>query len=110
MANSRYVTINTTYYNLSDATASALHAICISMCYVLLSHTPQEEWRGEIEQLSWKPRAFLAKGFLSDEEADHIINMVSVGWGVRVAGGREVPPCCFCIKMHCQQKQLQQQL
>jgi hypothetical protein len=39
----------------------------------------QEEWRGEIEQLSWKPRAFLAKGFLSDEECEHIKNMVRVG-------------------------------
>lgn len=46
------------------------------MPYVLLYNMAQEEWRGEIEQLSWKPRAFLAKGFLSEEEADHIINMV----------------------------------
>uniref|UniRef100_A0A383VHQ9 procollagen-proline 4-dioxygenase n=1 Tax=Tetradesmus obliquus TaxID=3088 RepID=A0A383VHQ9_TETOB len=37
----------------------------------------QETWRGEIEQLSWKPRAFLIKGFLSDEECDHIIRMAS---------------------------------
>ena len=85
------------------------------MCCVLLSHTPQEEWRGEIEQLSWKPRAFLAKGFLSDEEADHIINTVRVpplcrdegwvGWGVRWGGATgggesrwqvaEIPACCF---------------
>jgi hypothetical protein len=39
----------------------------------------QEEWRGEIEQLSWKPRAFLAKGFLSEEECNHIKEMVSLG-------------------------------
>eukprot|EP00879_Flechtneria_rotunda_P011819 GHRR01012346.1.p1 GENE.GHRR01012346.1~~GHRR01012346.1.p1 ORF type:complete len:308 (+),score=60.64 GHRR01012346.1:171-1094(+) len=32
----------------------------------------QEEWRGEVQQLSWKPRAFLAKKFLSDEECEHI--------------------------------------
>ena len=65
------------------------------MCCVLLSHSFQEEWRGEIEQLSWKPRAFLVKGFLSDEEADHIINIVSLtpvwGWGLHggYGGGGE---------------------
>lgn len=37
----------------------------------------EEEWRGEVEQLSWKPRAFLVKGFLSEEEANHIINMAT---------------------------------
>ncbi|KAL6758130.1 hypothetical protein V8C86DRAFT_2604305 [Haematococcus lacustris] len=34
----------------------------------------KEEWRGEIVHLSWSPRAFLLKGFLSDEECDHLIN------------------------------------
>lgn len=33
----------------------------------------QEDWRGEIHQLSWKPRAFLLKGFLTEDECDHII-------------------------------------
>jgi prolyl 4-hydroxylase len=33
----------------------------------------QPEWHGEIVQLSWSPRAYLLKGFLSDEEVDHII-------------------------------------
>uniref|UniRef100_A0A7S3QKD7 procollagen-proline 4-dioxygenase n=1 Tax=Dunaliella tertiolecta TaxID=3047 RepID=A0A7S3QKD7_DUNTE len=33
----------------------------------------QEEWRGEVIHLSWSPRAFLLKGFLSDEECDHLI-------------------------------------
>jgi prolyl 4-hydroxylase len=33
----------------------------------------QEDWRGEIVQLSWKPRAFLLKGFLSPEECKHLI-------------------------------------
>ena len=37
----------------------------------------QETWRGEVQQLSWSPRAFLAKGFLSDEECEHIIKIVS---------------------------------
>lgn len=34
----------------------------------------KEVWRGDIEQLSWKPRAFLLKGFLSEEETDYLIN------------------------------------
>lgn len=37
----------------------------------------QEEWRGEVIHLSWSPRAFLLKNFLSDEECDHLINTVS---------------------------------
>ena len=36
---------------------------------------PQEVWRGRVEQLSWKPRAFLFHNFLSDEECDHLINL-----------------------------------
>ncbi|GBG00386.1 prolyl 4-hydroxylase-like [Raphidocelis subcapitata] len=32
----------------------------------------EEEWRGEMVHLSWKPRAFLYKKFLSDEECEHI--------------------------------------
>lgn len=44
----------------------------------LVGCVPQEEWRGEIEQLSWKPRAFLVKGFLSEEECNHIKDMVSL--------------------------------
>ncbi len=37
---------------------------------------PQEEWRGEVIHLSWAPRAFLVKNFLSDEECDHLIQKV----------------------------------
>jgi hypothetical protein len=36
----------------------------------------QEEWRGEVIRLSWKPRAFLFKRFLSEAECDHIIAIV----------------------------------
>ncbi len=44
----------------------------------LMRHTlMQEEWRGEVIHLSWAPRAFLLKGFLSDEECDHLIKLVS---------------------------------
>ena len=37
----------------------------------------QEEWRGEVIEVSWSPRAFLFKGFLSEEEADHLIGKVT---------------------------------
>lgn len=30
-----------------------------------------------MEELSWKPRAFLLKRFLSDEECDHLIGKVT---------------------------------
>lgn len=36
----------------------------------------QEQWRGEVVRLSWKPRAYVLKRFLTDAEADHIINLV----------------------------------
>lgn len=52
----------------------------------------QEEWRGEIEQLSWKPRAFLVKGFLSDEECEHIKTMVSLCWGLHTAAALQQHP------------------
>lgn len=35
----------------------------------------QEDWHGEILQLSWAPRAFLLKGFLSGDECDHLISL-----------------------------------
>jgi prolyl 4-hydroxylase len=34
---------------------------------------PQELWRGRVEQISWRPRAFLYHNFLSDEECDHLM-------------------------------------
>lgn len=37
----------------------------------------QEEWRGEVIQLSWSPRAFLLKGFLSKAECEHLIALAS---------------------------------
>ena len=45
---------------------------CASWFLTFVSSS-QEEWRGEIIQLSWSPRAFLLKGFLSQAECDHII-------------------------------------
>ena len=35
----------------------------------------QEDWRGEIVQLSWAPRAYLLKHFLSEQECDHLIKL-----------------------------------
>eukprot|EP00775_Hariotina_reticulata_P002713 gene2713-3010_t len=32
----------------------------------------EEQWRGEVQQVSWRPRAFLLKSFLSAAECDHI--------------------------------------
>lgn len=49
----------------------------------------QEEWRGEVVHLSWSPRAFLLKGFLSDEECDHLIKLVRGAAGARRTGGRK---------------------
>lgn len=39
--------------------------------------TVQNTWKGEVVELSWEPRAFLFKKFLTDEECDSIIAMVS---------------------------------
>ena len=39
----------------------------------------QEEWRGEIIQLSWEPRAYLLKGFMADDECEHLIKLASPG-------------------------------
>ena len=36
----------------------------------------QVEWDGEVQQLSWAPRLFLYKRFLSDAECDHLIDKV----------------------------------
>lgn len=36
----------------------------------------QADWRGEIIQLSWKPRAYHLRGFLTDEECEHIKHIV----------------------------------
>jgi hypothetical protein len=36
----------------------------------------QDEWHGFVKRLSWKPRAFLFKKFLSEEECDHLIQLV----------------------------------
>ena len=33
---------------------------------------PQELWRGRVEQVSWRPRAFLFHNFLTDEECEHM--------------------------------------
>lgn len=37
----------------------------------------QEEWRGRVTPVSWSPRAFLFEGFLTDQEADHMIALAN---------------------------------
>lgn len=37
----------------------------------------QEEWRGRASPVSWSPRAILYEGFLTDEEADHLIALAA---------------------------------
>ena len=37
----------------------------------------QDVWNGRIEQVSWKPRAYILHNFLSDEECDYIISLAS---------------------------------
>lgn len=37
----------------------------------------QEEWRGRVTPVSWSPRAFVLEGFLTDEEADHLIALAA---------------------------------
>lgn len=32
----------------------------------------EEEWRGEVNLLSWRPRLYYMKGFLSDSECEHL--------------------------------------
>lgn len=61
---------------------------------------PQEEWRGEVVRLSWRPRAFLFKRFLSDEECDHLTRMVRVSFSfarvlVLVLGLGNRDPACW---------------
>lgn len=67
------------YGELRVRHASQLRCSGTSSCASLTLFTTnvQEEWRGEIIPLSWSPRAFLLRGFLSDEEADHLIKLVS---------------------------------
>jgi len=67
---------------LRVACAVYLLAVCSRVCLGLANPDNtigygelEEEWRGEVVHLSWAPRAFLLKGFLSPEECDHIINI-----------------------------------
>ena len=41
-------------------------------------HPLQDFWEGEVVEVSWRPRVFLFKGFLSEEECNHMIDIVSV--------------------------------
>lgn len=56
---------------------------------------PQVEWTGEVQQLSWSPRLFLYKKFLSDEECEHLIKLVWCSSHMRLAGISQIDrlPC-----------------
>lgn len=47
------------------------------LAHLLVFSSGQEEWRGQVEQISWSPRAFLYRKLLSDEECDELIKGVS---------------------------------
>lgn len=54
----------------------------VSRLPVVESHVDvgvQIEWTGDVQHISWKPRVFLYKKFLSDEECDHLINKGAAG-------------------------------
>ncbi|BDA51130.1 probable prolyl 4-hydroxylase 7 [Coccomyxa sp. Obi] len=53
--------------NKSDASAPPMLTIGVGA-------NGKEEWRGEVVEVSWSPRAFLLKRFLTDAECDHLIN------------------------------------
>lgn len=36
----------------------------------------KEDWRFEVEQISWTPRAFYIRNLLTDEECEHLIKLV----------------------------------
>lgn len=46
------------------------------LCVLLLL---QLEWSGRVIPVSWSPRAFLFKDFLTDEECDHLTATVRCG-------------------------------
>uniref|UniRef100_A0A7R9V6P2 Fe2OG dioxygenase domain-containing protein n=1 Tax=Chlamydomonas euryale TaxID=1486919 RepID=A0A7R9V6P2_9CHLO len=37
----------------------------------------KEEWRGEVVHMTWSPRMFLMKGFLTDAECDHLVELAN---------------------------------
>ena len=102
-------------YALRSAALSACMPVRLSpMCLLPHAYIPcappcrhahphaQEEWRGEVVHLSWSPRAFLLKGLLSDEECDHLIELVrGAGGGARSGcrgcGRRQLHQGCVCI-------------
>ncbi len=59
-------------------------------------HLAQVEWRGEMVEVSWKPRAFLLKNFLTEDEVTHLVSKVPPGRaGPRPRSARrarEAPP------------------
>eukprot|EP00798_Chlamydomonas_sp_ICE-L_P012778 gene12778-16035_t len=60
----------------------------------------EEEWRGEVIHLSWNPRAFLLKGFLSEEECDHIIETAKPNLGEPSSEGKHTGSMALITTKH----------
>jgi prolyl 4-hydroxylase len=58
-----------------DETCGAERIVSSMFACSSLPSILQDDWQGEILQLSWTPRAFLLKGFLSDAECEHLIKL-----------------------------------
>ena len=50
---------------------------CLTVVQIVCSAL-QELWRGEVQQISWKPRAFVLKNFMSTEECDYLVKKASL--------------------------------
>lgn len=53
-----------------------LTTLCVILSTALCT-LAEEAKRPWIEQVSWKPRAYLYHNFLSEEEADHIVELAT---------------------------------
>ena len=60
----------------SRAGAVTHSSICFSHHTDQLLHL-QDHWTGEVIELSWQPRAFLFKSFMTEAECDHLIEKAS---------------------------------
>lgn len=50
----------------------------------------QIEWSGEVQHISWQPRVFLYKKFLSDQECDHLMTKGASGLAPSEVRSRDI--------------------
>ena len=62
------------YHHVLPAVAFHMHTVWKTMPRFAAL---QDHWTGEVIELSWEPRAFLFKKFMTDQECDHLIEKVS---------------------------------